>query len=53
MPFDQVLAVQRRARAAWIITKTDNLLYFPFEGLLEGDPDAFLDALETADADEG
>jgi len=48
VPLEQVLAVQRRARSAWIITKTDNLLYFPFEDLLEGDPDAFLEALEAA-----
>jgi hypothetical protein len=52
VPFEQILAVQRRARSAWIITKTDNLLYFPFDGLLEGDAEAFLDVLESALAPE-
>lgn len=52
LPLDQILAVQRRANSAWIITKTDNLIYFPLEDLLSGDADTFLDALDAAIAPE-
>lgn len=47
LPIDQILAVQRRAKSAWIITKSDNLVYFPLEDLLSGDADAFMDALDA------
>jgi hypothetical protein len=48
LPLDKILAVQRRAKSAWIITKSDNLVYFPLEDLLSGDADAFMDALDAA-----
>lgn len=48
LPLDQIIAVQRRAASAWIITKSDNLIYFPFEDLLSGDAEAFLNDLDAA-----
>lgn len=48
LPFDQIFTVQRRTHSAWIITESDNLVYFPFEDLLSGDADAFLEALDAA-----
>ncbi len=48
LPFDQIFAVQRRTHSAWIITESDNLIYFPFEDLISGDAEAFLEALDAA-----
>ena len=50
LPFDQIEAIWRRARSAWVITKSDNLVYFPFEDLISGDADKFADALDEATA---
>jgi len=48
VPLDRILAVQRRANSAWILTKPDNILYIPSEDLLSGDFEAFIEALDAA-----
>lgn len=48
LPLDQIIAVQRREKSAWIITKSDYLIYFPLENLISGHADKFLDALDEA-----
>jgi|GEM_PF-1165046 len=45
--YDQITSVQRREDSSWILIEPDNMLYVPREGLLDGDHDAFFDALEA------
>ena len=55
LPLDQILTVQHRSAGTWILTASDNLVYLPREGLLSGQHDTFVKALEEkmAPKDEG
>ena len=46
LPLDQILTVQHRSTSTWILTASDNLVYLPREGLLSGQHDKFVQALE-------
>ncbi len=46
MPLSQIKSVQHRKESTWILTQGDTLIYVPREGLLSGDHDRFVLALE-------
>jgi hypothetical protein len=46
MPVKQIQSVQHRADSSWLLTYSDNLIFIPREGLLSGDHDKFVHALE-------
>lgn len=45
LPLDQILTIQHRSVSTWILTRSDNLVYVPRTGLIEGDHDAFVSTL--------
>lgn len=45
LTMDQILSVQHRSTSTWILTRSDNLVYLPREGLLSGSHDKFVAAL--------
>jgi len=47
LPIDQIKSIQHRAESTWIITHGDYLLFVPRSGLIEGDHDSFVSALEA------
>ena len=48
LPLDQIKSIQHRGHGTWLLTAGDHLISIPREGLLEGDHDAFINALEVA-----
>ena len=48
LPLKQVKSIQHRANGTWLLTESDHLISIPRDGLLEGDHDAFVNALEVA-----
>lgn len=46
LPLEQIQTVQHRSTSTWILTRSDNLVYLPREGLLSGSHDKFVQALE-------
>jgi len=46
LPWSQIKSVQHRKDSTWILTQGDTLIYVPREGLLFGDHDKFVQALE-------
>ncbi len=46
LPLSQIQSVQHRSVSTWILTRSDILVYLPREGLLSGDHDKFVAALE-------
>ena len=46
LPLDQIQSVQHRSTSTWILTRSDNLVYIPRQGLLSGSHDEFVGALE-------
>jgi len=46
LPLAQIQSVQHRSVSTWILTHSDILIYIPREGLLTGDHDKFIAALE-------
>lgn len=54
LPLRKIKSIQHRSQGTWILTEEDFLISIPREGLLEGDHDAFVYALEQSMAfDEG
>ncbi len=47
VPLEEILSVLHRSTNTWIVTKSDNLIYIPRTGLISGDHDEFVQALET------
>lgn len=47
LPLEQIQSVQHRSTNTWILTHSDNLIYIPRAGLLEGSHDKFVAALEN------
>lgn len=47
IPLSQIQSVQHRQTNTWILTHSDELIYIPREGLLSGDHDKFVEALEA------
>lgn len=45
--YENILLLQRRTDASWIITTTDQIIQIPRENLLEGDHDAFMEELDA------
>ncbi len=52
LPLEQIQSVQHRSENSWIITHSDNMIYLPRTGLLSGDHDKFMQALEKKIAPE-
>lgn len=52
LPLEQIKSIQHRSDSSWILTQGDYLISVPRQGLLEGEHDAFIEALETAIAPE-
>lgn len=48
LPLEQIQSIQHRAESTWILTQGDYLIAVPRHGLLEGDHDGFVAALEAA-----
>ncbi len=48
LPLAQIKSLQHRAHGTWLLTESDHLISIPRDGLLEGDHDAFVNALEVA-----
>ncbi len=46
LPLTKIKSVQHRKESTWILTHGDTLIYVPREGLLSGDHDKFVQALE-------
>lgn len=46
MPLTQIQSVQHRSVSTWILTHSDILIYIPRDGLLTGNHDKFVAALE-------
>ena len=46
LPIDQIKSIQHRAESTWLLTHGDYLIFVPRDGLLEGDHDKFIAALE-------
>lgn len=46
LPINQIKSIQHRAESTWILTHGDYLLFVPRSGLIEGDHDSFVSALE-------
>jgi hypothetical protein len=47
IPFENITSIQRGTNSSWIMTKPDNIIYVPREGLVSGEHDAFIDALDA------
>jgi hypothetical protein len=47
VPLAQVQSVQHRSTNTWILTHSDNMIYIPRQGLLAGNHDKFVQALEA------
>ena len=47
LPIEQIKSIQHRADSTWILTSGDYLISVPRSGLLEGDHDKFVSALEA------
>jgi hypothetical protein len=47
VPLAQVQSVQHRSTNTWILTHSDNMIYIPRHGLLAGNHDKFVQALEA------
>jgi len=46
VPLKDILAIQHRAESAWIVTRSDHMLFVPRRHLVSGDQDAFIAAIE-------
>lgn len=46
LPLTKIKSVQHRKESTWILTHGDTLIYVPRQGLLSGDHDKFIQALE-------
>lgn len=46
LPLTQIKSVQHRKESTWILTHGDTLIYVPRQGLMSGDHDRFVQALE-------
>lgn len=46
IPLADILTLQHRSTSTWILTKNDHLIYIPRTGLLSGEHDKFVQALE-------
>jgi hypothetical protein len=46
MPLSKIKSMQHRGDSTWILTENDTLIYVPREGLLSGDHDEFVQAIE-------
>jgi hypothetical protein len=45
--YESILSVQHGTSSSWIMTKPDNIIYVPREGLVTGEHDAFIEALDA------
>lgn len=48
LPLKQIKSIQHRSHGTWLLTASDHLISIPRAGLLEGDHDAFVNAVEVA-----
>ncbi len=46
MPLSKIKSMQHRGDSTWILTDNDTLIYVPREGLVSGDHDEFVQAIE-------
>lgn len=46
LPLSKIKSVQHRKESTWILTHGDTLIYIPREGLISGEHDKFVQALE-------
>jgi len=46
VPLDHIQTIQHRSESSWILTRSGTLLYIPRAGLVSGDHDQFVQALE-------
>lgn len=47
LPLEKIQSVQHRSTNTWILTSSDNMIYIPRHGLVSGDHDKFVGALEA------
>jgi hypothetical protein len=52
MPLNKIKSMQHRGDSTWILTENDTLIYVPREGLISGDHDEFVQAIEEKIAPE-
>ncbi len=48
IPIKQIKTVQQRSDSSWLLTESDQLIAIPRHGLLSGDHDKFIEAVESA-----